>query len=83
MWAVWVAGPRRFDLTRFEVPPVLECFSLSDARPLWLLGCGMKEALPLAGEVERLLLAEATVFNWEPGEAVEDAGVLPLRMRAW
>ena len=42
------------------------CFSLSDARPPWLLGCGMKELLPLAGEVDRLLLADAALFSWEP-----------------
>lgn len=51
---------------------------MSDARPLWLLGCGMKEALPLAGEVERLLLAEATVFNWEPGERKRE-----VSLRKW
>lgn len=41
----------------------LECFSLSDALPPWLLGWGMKELLPLAGEVERLLLADVALFN--------------------
>lgn len=48
---------------KLDVPLVLECFSLRDALPPWLLGCGMKELLPLAGEVERLLLADVALFN--------------------
>lgn len=77
-------GPRSDVRTRLEVPLVLLCFSLSDARPLWLLGCGMKELLPLAGEVDRLLLADAALFSWEPVEAPdEDAGVALLKIRPW